>query len=62
LSHFDVKDFSVSDWLCFNLGSVSACWNNSKGHYVAGVYDEPDVSLFGLEVCRRKLQSGYVGC
>jgi hypothetical protein len=60
LSHFDGTDFSALNWLYFNLDSVFACWNNAKVHYVAGVSEEPDVSLFRLEVCRVTLQSGYV--
>ena len=27
-SHFDVTDFIVLNWLCFNLGSVFTCWDN----------------------------------
>jgi len=61
LSHFDVTNFSVLNWLYFNLGSVFACWNNAKVHYVASFSEEPDISLFRLEVCRVTLQSGYVG-
>jgi len=34
LSDLDITHFGLSNWLYFNLGSVSTCWNNVKVLYL----------------------------